>query len=105
MNNKIDPIVSCLADTIKSRFREDIKDIILFGSRARGNARPDSDYDIIVLTAHWTKPLRDRISEIAWEMGRGENVSISIFVHESERFERDKYEPLFMNIRKEGVSI
>ena len=48
--------VSTITDPILSRFRaaldevygERIERVVLFGSRARGNARPDSDYDVAV---------------------------------------------------------
>jgi len=48
--------VSVLADPVLIRFRaalealygERLERVVLFGSRARGDARPDSDYDIAV---------------------------------------------------------
>lgn len=48
--------MTSIADPIMSRFRaaldqvygERIERIVLFGSRARGDARPDSDYDVAV---------------------------------------------------------
>ena len=39
--------------------------IYLFGSRATGRARPDSDYDLIVISGHFQKtPFIDRAAEI-----------------------------------------
>ena len=38
--------------------------VILFGSRARGDARPDSDVDLIVIEAEPFGPDRDRFDEI-----------------------------------------
>jgi uncharacterized protein len=48
--------MAMIADPILSRFRaalneiygERIERVVLFGSRARGDARPDSDYDVAV---------------------------------------------------------
>jgi predicted nucleotidyltransferase len=48
--------IATIADPILSRFRaalddvygERIERVVLFGSRARGDARPDSDYDVAV---------------------------------------------------------
>lgn len=42
----------------------DIALCVLFGSRARGTARPESDYDLALKTAHTPAPL-DRI---AWQV-------------------------------------
>ncbi|MFI5012137.1 MAG: nucleotidyltransferase domain-containing protein [Hyphomicrobiales bacterium] len=48
--------MATIADPVLSRFRaaldevygERIERVVLFGSRARGDARPDSDYDVAV---------------------------------------------------------
>jgi len=50
--------------------RVNIERLILFGSRARGDAGPESDMDVVVVT---NDPLddetRDFISDCAWEAG------------------------------------
>ncbi len=38
-----------LIDTLASHFSDRLKLIVLFGSRSRGEARPDSDHDIFVV--------------------------------------------------------
>ncbi|HTV32413.1 MAG TPA: nucleotidyltransferase domain-containing protein [Methylocella sp.] len=72
-----------IADPILTRFRSDldrvygnrIERVVLFGSRARGEARPDSDYDIAVFLREsaglWqeTGPLAEIGTEILIETG------------------------------------
>ncbi len=41
----------------------DPEQVILFGSRARGDARPDSDVDLVVVEAEPFGPGRDRLAE------------------------------------------
>ncbi len=41
----------------------DPEQVILFGSRARGDARTDSDYDLVVIEANPFGPDRDRHAE------------------------------------------
>ena len=44
--------------------------LFLFGSRARGDADPDSDMDVLVVLAEPVTPEKRRyISECAWEAG------------------------------------
>ncbi|MGG1551088.1 nucleotidyltransferase domain-containing protein [Paenibacillus ferrarius] len=44
-----------VADRIKSLLGDQLRKVILFGSRARGDAREDSDFDFIVI-ADFTEP-------------------------------------------------
>jgi|SRR5580658_11103432 predicted nucleotidyltransferase len=47
-----------------------VHDVVLFGSRARGDARPDSDYDVAVLLADdlaEDRSVRSRLADVAWE--------------------------------------
>lgn len=100
-----DLIVKQVADTLKKELKEQILDVILFGSRARGDFQSESDYDILVLVTRKTKELRDKIDEIVWEIAWEHNVVITAFIYEKSRFEKDRFEPLFMNIQKEGILV
>jgi len=102
---KFDLIVKKVAGNLKKELREQIMDVILFGSRARGDFQSESDYDILVLVTKKTKELRDKIDEIVWEIAWEHNVVITAFIYEKSRFENDRFEPLFMNIQKEGVLV
>lgn len=102
---KFDLIVKKVANNLKKELREQTMDIILFGSRARGDFQSESDYDILVLVTKKTKELRDKIDEIVWEIAWEHNVVITAFTYEKSRFENDRFEPFFMNIQKEGVLV
>ncbi len=43
-----DPVLSRFRTALRSAYGERIERVVLFGSRARGDARPNSDYDIAV---------------------------------------------------------
>lgn len=103
--NSLDPIIQELSAALRKKFGNHIMDIIIFGSRARGDYQEDSDYDVIALVDVKTRELRDKIYEVTGDLGFAHNVTISIFVYEKERFEKDKYEPLFMNVRREGIYV
>ena len=48
MENVIDPVLSRFRAALDEAYGKRIERVVLFGSRARGDARPDSDYDVAV---------------------------------------------------------
>lgn len=66
--------------------------IILFGSRARGDARPDSDVDLLVVETEPFSPQRSRRKEAArlYMALRGMAVSKDILLYSREEFEHWK---------------
>ena len=64
--------------------------IILFGSHATGDARPDSDVDLLVIEAAPFGPGRDRRREMVriWRALAGFAVSKDILVYSREEVER-----------------
>ncbi|MCL4297504.1 MAG: nucleotidyltransferase domain-containing protein [Anaerolineae bacterium] len=80
-------------------------DLRVFGSRARGNAAPDSDLDIFIEVETLTPELRQQISEIAWEVGFEFDRVISTIVATRDQLEHGAMgaNPLVLNIEREGV--
>ena len=50
LNRVEESIVKTFIHLIITDYRKAIQKIILFGSRARGVARPSSDYDLLIIT-------------------------------------------------------
>jgi uncharacterized protein len=48
MAKAIDPIMSRFRAALEKAYGARIERVVLFGSHARGDARPDSDYDVAV---------------------------------------------------------
>ncbi len=64
MNNRME--IACeFADTINSKY---IKEIILFGSVARGDGTEDSDIDILIISNYKDK-IWSEISELMTNIG------------------------------------
>jgi predicted nucleotidyltransferase len=84
-----------------------VLDVRVFGSRARGQAAPDSDLDIFVEVASLSPALRRRIDEIAWEVGFERDYIISPIVVTRQELQEGPIgaSPLILEIEREGVSM
>ena len=65
MNEKEKQTIKSLSDKIKSSFPD--SKLWLYGSRVTGTARPDSDYDLMVVYKDDLE--KKKISEMIWEIG------------------------------------
>ncbi len=78
-----------------------------FGSRARGDATAGSDLDVFLVVDRIDVDLRERISEVAWEVGFENDVVLSTFVVTVQQLERGPMgvSPIVRQIEKEGVRL
>ena len=77
-----------------------------FGSRGRGSADPESDFDLCVVLPVVTRELRERIYGIAWEIGFDAGRVLAPVLLSEEDFERAPLSAstLVANIRREGIA-
>ena len=77
-----------------------------FGSRARGNAQPDSDFDICVVVDELDRTTWKTLSDIAWETGFQHDVVITTVKYSRQQFESSPYtaSPLVHSILAEGIA-
>ena len=96
-------IVEQFADRVRRRFPS--ARIWAFGSRARGDAGPDSDLDLFIVLEHVDKETDSIIREIAWEISFENGLVISTIVMERDEFEHGPMSAstLTANILREGV--
>lgn len=84
-----------------------IKRMVVFGSRARGDAIPESDMDVFIEVTSITPEQRRQISEAAWEVGLEWEVVITTFVGLSQQIEHGilRASPILTAIEKEGIAV
>jgi uncharacterized protein len=99
-----------ILNKFKSMLQKRVKlhQVILFGSRARGDAEPDSDMDVlVVLDEPQTREVRDAVSDCAWEAGFDAGVVVVPIAVCRNQWENgpERASLLAMAVREEGVAI
>lgn len=82
-----------------------VRDLRIFGSRARGDAAPGSDLDLFIELDEATPLLRKQISEIAWEVGFERDRVISTVVVSRDDLDKGAMgaSPLVPAVERDGV--
>jgi uncharacterized protein len=83
-------------------------EVILFGSRARGNYHSDSDWDILILLNELTvgrkleKEYREELFDVELEVGE----PISTFVFSKNDWEKKhSVTPLYTSVKRDGIRL
>jgi len=82
--------------------------VILFGSRARGDADEDSDMDVLViLEDDWDWETREYVSKCAWEAGFGRGILVTSVLFSRNQWENSpERSSLFVqNVLAEGIPV
>ena len=82
-------------------------EIILYGSRARGDEKENSDWDILILTNYpitYKEEQKFRHSLYDIELDTGEVISTFVYF-KNDWNSRHRVTPLYQNISKDGIRI
>lgn len=95
----------------KNKLREKLGDnfvqLKLFGSRARGEARPESDIDILVITKELDRKIDDIIIDITCQVCLDYDIYLEMLDFSLEKYHRLQREqwPFILNVDREGVDL
>lgn len=79
-------------------------EVVLFGSRARGDYHKDSDWDFLILLKkkHITKLEKEKIRENLYELELATEQVISSIIHSEYEWEARSVTPIYQIIKEEG---
>ena len=105
--NNIDILISDLTLQLINIFTvPNVKEIILYGSVARGSATSESDKDIAVILDDYTDKMHDEMIEFVVDLELKYNKVISVLPIYNKQFnEWGNITPFFKNIKKDGKEL
>lgn len=94
-----------LAEELRARYKNKLRKILFFGSRARGDNTAQSDYDCLLVFEEITPSLKKDLDSLTaqWLLARG--IVFSYIALSELDLERLRYEPFLQNARREGISV
>lgn len=97
-----------IAEAVKSAVREfdPSAEVVLFGSRARGDARQDSDYDFLVLlNVPLDFHLKSRILDRLYSVELDFDCVLGILMKETDSWKMLENAPIFSEVKQDGILV
>jgi len=100
----IKPIIDEFKNELVKLYGTNLKQLILFGSFARGTFNIESDIDILLVLNTLTDSYAetDRVADLKFDFMLKHNRVISCLFSDTVKFNKQS-EPIYYNIQKEGV--
>lgn len=98
-------ILTDLKIHFRQNYGDSIKDVILFGSQARGDSNKDSDYDILViLKQDYTHQDERKIINLCYDIDLKYDIIIDVHILSTKELKslRGK-QPIFINALRNGI--
>lgn len=99
-------VLHWVTQSLRNLYGSRLRHLFLFGSYARGEARPDSDVDLLIVLDGPVKPLEEarRTSPVVLRSASYRDTALS-FVHLSAEEFNDDRRPLVQSVRQEGIDL
>jgi predicted nucleotidyltransferase len=97
--------LSAFLEKLKKQEKDNLLQVILFGSVARGDAREESNMNVLILLKEENSEICDRIRDLAVESDFDEGecrTDLSPLVFSLDEYQKCPFEPIFQHIEEEG---
>jgi predicted nucleotidyltransferase len=94
-------------DAVQGSLGSEVVDMQLFGSKARGDATPESDVDVLVVVRRDEPKLIDALYDLLLDACLDHDVYISLKVFSEAEYERLNHPrtPFMQSVAREGVTL
>jgi predicted nucleotidyltransferase len=101
----LDSILQELSTALRMRYGDRYHGLLVYGSEARGEARPDSDVDLLLILRDVNRPSReiDRIADILADFNLRYGVLLSVLPVDENTLKTAEG-PFWRNVRREGLA-
>jgi predicted nucleotidyltransferase len=97
--------VSFFSQRLRERLPGHIRRLVLYGSRARGDAEEGSDYDFLAIVDEAGSDLKEKVIDAEVEFLNAFDELSACIVFDEKEWEWMKNSPLGINIEKEGIPV
>ena len=109
MTDRDNRIVAEFRRRLPPDIQSEIRAILVYGSRARGDAREDSDLDVAALVSHRTPEIDQKLHDIAynvmWDFDFTPMLSLKVFSHDRFFDEAKDGMSFYRNVLSQGVTV
>ena len=109
MKQDIEALLEKFRNELGLALGSNLEQVVLYGSRARGDEEPDSDLDVLVVLRKSDQSLRETIHRIAyrlmWDCEFEPLISLNIIDHEHYRLLKEAGSTYLGNILREGIRL
>ena len=104
-NKKAKEVLHSLKREVEEFLDNNLVDMFLFGSYARGDFTPESDLDVlIVVNRSLTREEKNKISHIISTLSLESDIVIACVVYEKDFFDNVR-SPLMLCVKEEGIKV
>ena len=106
-DEEIRTALGALKEGLKSLLGTSLVKLVLFGSRARGDADPDSDVDVAIIVSGYDAQMKDRMLDVIAAIELEQGVPLSTLILSTTEYVRllERERRIALDIEREGVAL
>lgn len=99
------PALNYFVERIRKDLGANLVEIVLFGSKARGDDEEGSDYDCLVVVREYNHAVKDQVDDAAGDTLYEFSEVISAFPITAEERVKRNWDPFYQAIAQEGIAL